>query len=116
MYYMRTRSLDFRKVGIAFLLFAVVSMMLLAFSGAFTYGSNAIMALYFEGVISENSAVVSLTALGIPSGIVTGYLLSTAGYVAFEQGALTIFLRYTILDLLGWWGWLILAAIAATAV
>ena len=116
MCFRQTRNMDFRRIGFAFILLAAVSIMLLAFSGAFTYGSNAIMALYFEGVISESSAVISLTALGIPSGIVTGYLLSTAGYVAFEQGALTIFLRYTILDLLGWWGWLILAAIAATAV
>ena len=116
MYFSRVRNIDYRVVGFVLILIAAAAMMLVALSGVFSLGSSAIMALYFGGYISQGSAIVSLTALGIPSGIVTGYLLSTAGYVAFTQGALTIFFRYTVLDLLGFWGWLILGIIAASAV
>jgi len=108
-------GLNYRMLAIGILIAAFVSIVAIEISGITTYGNSAIMALYFTGHISESSAALSLTALGFPSGFATAYLLSTAGYEAFLEGTTIVFIRYTVLDVLGICGWIILAAIATAA-
>jgi hypothetical protein len=105
----------YRQLGVGIMLASFGILTLILLSGISLYGNSTIMALYFTGHISASSARLSLIALGIPSTAITGYILSTAGYVAFLNGTTIVLIGYSILDVLGIWGWIILGAIAGTA-
>ncbi len=106
---------NYRMLAIGVLIGGIGLLSIISLSGISMYGNSIIMGLYFTGHISFSSASLSLAALGIPSSVITGYLLSTAGYEAFLEGTTVIFIRYAVIDVLGIWGWIILAAIAGTA-
>ena len=109
----RYKSYRILGIGIIFVSFGIIAIM--ALDGINLYGNSAIMALYYTGHISYHSAELSLAALGFGDGPLVAYLLSTAGYTAYIDGATLIFVRYAVIDLLGIWGWIILGAVAGTA-
>ena len=112
----KQQRISYRNMGIMFIFGAMSFMVLIEFVAKPTLGmSDAILGLYYSGHISASQAGISLTGLGIPSGIITGYLFSTAGYIAFLDGTTVVFIRYSIIDVLGPWALVILGAIIGAA-
>ncbi|AGO60307.1 hypothetical protein [Ferroplasma acidarmanus] len=111
----RDTGLNYRMLAIGISIAAFASIAVIGMSGITMYGNSAILALYFTGHISESSAALSLTALGFPGGFAMTYLLGTAGYEAFLAGGTIVFIRYTVLSVLGPWGYMILLAIFGAA-
>ncbi len=110
-----TKNRSYRWIGIAVLFSSFTALLAITLSGINLYGNSAILALYFTNHISLSSAELSLSALVFPAGFAIKYLLGTAGYEAFIDGTTIIFIRYTVLDVLGFWGWMIPASISGAS-